>query len=432
MAHRSAVNEKRSPNRLKMSAHLRRAASKAGRERGAKPGRTWFRVVIELKRKPTKARIRAMRRGACSCDEHFRILRRMPHVKALSARLSLAGLRKLCGHKDVVKVHLDRKLRISLNVATPSIGAARLQSRGITGKGVTIAIIDTGAYPHPDLTKPRNRIVAFKDIIGKRKKPYDDNGHGTHVAGDAAGNGYSSKGKFKGPASRARLVIVKAFDARGDADSSDVVAAVDWILRNRKKYNIRLVNMSFGTGGVSRCADDPVCRAAERAWKAGLVVVAAAGNAGPGARTIESPGISPLLITVGAVNDRGTVKQSGDTIASFSGRGPVAGNRVKPDLVAPGVRIISLRAPGSFLDRTDPSARVGKNYFRLTGTSMATPIVTGGAAQLLQCNPRLAPGRVKRLLLANAFRLQAGANAQGSGELNMRFLLAKKRLSTAK
>jgi serine protease AprX len=389
-------------------------------------------VIIEFNRKPTSRWIDAMKRGIVTKTHRFHVTRRMSRLRVVSARVSLRCLHKWCCHRNVTRVHLDRKLKVSLNVATPSVGASALQRGGIGGKGVTIAVVDTGVFPHQDLTKPVNRIVAFKDLIGGRKKPYDDNGHGTHVAGDAAGNGRCSRGKYKGPANEAKLVVVKAFNRNGQADSSDVVAAIDWILRNRKKYGIRIINMSFGSTGFARCSDDPVCRAAERAWRAGLVVVTSAGNSGPASRSIESPGISPLLITVGAADDRRTVTQRDDRVAIFSGRGPVAGGRVKPDLTAPGVNIVSLRSPGSSVDRGDPAARVGKCYFKMSGTSMATPIVSGGAAQLLQRFPKLTNRRVKRLLTNNAFRLRgANSNAQGRGELNVRFI-ANRVLSTRK
>lgn len=423
MSSPSGRKKKRAPLHPKMSSHLRRAVSDRYRRSVRNSRRNTLRVIIEFDRKPTKRCVASVKRTIKPHARHFRVLRRMTFLRSMSARVPLSAIHKLCCHRNVTRVHLDRKVRVSLNIATPSVGAAALQQKGIGGQGVTIAIVDTGAYPHPDLTEPVNRIVAFKDFIRGRKKPYDDNGHGTHVAGDAAGNGFSSKGKYRGPANKAKLVIVKAFGADGEADSSDVVAAVDWVLRNRNKYRIRVLNMSFGSTGISRCSDDPVCKAAERAWRAGLVVVAAAGNSGPAARTIESPGISPLLVTVGAVNDRRTVLQADDRVAMFSSRGPVAGGRVKPDLSAPGVDIVSLRAPGSALDIGDPSARVGKAYFRMSGTSMATPIVSGGVAQLLQRRPSLKPGQVKRLLKRNAVRLKAGsANAQGKGELNVRFI----------
>ncbi|MBD2861906.1 S8 family peptidase [Paenibacillus oceani] len=416
------THRKRSDIHPKMSPLLRKAVSGMIRRNEGRSASGKLRVIIEFDRKPSLRMVDSLRRSVVTHAHRFEPLRRMSRVYALSAIVSVACLRRLCRHPNVLRIHLDSKLKISLNVATPSVGATALQRRGIGGKGIAIAIIDTGAYPHPDLTRPVNRIVAFKDFVGLRTRTYDDNGHGTHVAGDAAGNGFSSRGKYRGAADQAKLVILKAFDKFGDANSSDVIAAVDWVLRHRKKYNIRVVNMSFGSPGVTRCSDDPICRAAERAWRAGLVVVTAGGNSGPDPRTIESPGISPLLLTVGAVNDRRTIRQADDTVALFSSRGPAAGNRIKPDLTAPGVNIISLRAPGSTLDRNNPSARVGNLYFRLSGSSMSTPIVSGGAAQLLQRYPALKPEGVKRLLKAGAFKLRKSPNAVGSGVLNVGFI----------
>lgn len=257
----------------------------------------------------------------------------------------------------------------------------------------------------------------------KKKKPYDDNGHGTHVAGDAAGNGYSSKGRYKGPASNAKLAVLKAFDQTGSADSSDVIAAIEWVIRNRKKYGIRIANMSFGIAGVKACSEDPICIAAEKAWKKGIFITAAAGNGGPDANSIESPGISPLLMTVGAADDRRTVRQSDDRVAEFSARGGSRArkNRIKPDLVAPGVDIVSLRAPGSMADRNEPESRVGSKYFRMTGTSMAAPLIAGAAAQLLQNRKSLTPRQLKSLLMRHAVSLGFKRSAQGKGEANVRF-----------
>lgn len=422
MSETNADRGKKSAHHPKMSPPLRRALAAASRRSAARAGTMSILVIIEFDCKPTPRLIGSMRRSIASHTHHFSVKRRLPLLKVVAARVSMPCLHKLCRHRNVVRVHLDRKVRVSLHIATPAIGSARLQRQGVTGNGVTIAVIDTGLFPHPDVTKPANRIAAFKDFVNRRTKPYDDNGHGTHVAGDAAGNGRSSRGKFRGPAPEAKLVIAKAFNQDGEANSSDVMAAVEWVIRHRRRYGTRIVNMSFGTPGVRRCADDPVCRAAERAWRAGLVVVAAAGNGGPGAGTIDSPGISPLVITAGAVNDRRTPRQSDDRIAPFSSRGPVFGGRVKPDLVAPGVGIVSLRAPGSKFDRSNPERRVGRSYFKLSGTSMSTAIVAGAAAQLLQRRPSLSPNRVKALLKRNAVRLRFGRNSQGSGEVDVRFI----------
>ncbi|WP_410511928.1 S8 family peptidase [Paenibacillus sp. BR2-3] len=318
---------------------------------------------------------------------------------------------------------MDGIKKTSLNIATPSIGSTAVQrKKGLTGKEINIAIIDTGVFPHPDLTRPVNRIVAFKDFIRNRKRPYDDNGHGTHVAGDAAGNGWVSKGKYKGPAPEAGIVGVKVLNRDGSGYDSTIIKGIEWCIANRKRLKLRILSMSFGGPVNSTCADDPLCQAAEKAVKAGLTVVIAAGNNGPGRRTIESPGNSPLAITVGAVDDRRTLVQADDRITSFSSRGPAFRGRTKPDLVAPGESIISLRAPRSKLDREFPYLRIGKQYFVLSGTSMSTPIVSGAAAQLLQSNPSLTPMQVKAILKRNAFRLKLGANTAGSGEINVRFL----------
>ncbi|RXZ80769.1 peptidase S8 [Paenibacillaceae bacterium] len=434
MARPSKPNTNRAVTHPKMSPTLRKAVRSACKRKKGRTRQKSLRIILELKHRPSRKLIRSLKRCAHSGDSssRFNVLKRMPRLSVMSARISADCLRRLCGHRHIRRAHLDRKVQVSLNVATPAVGSAKLQKQGETGKGITIAIIDTGAYPHPDLTKPVNRIIAFKDFVNGKKKPYDDNGHGTHVAGDAAGNGLSSHGKYRGPAPKAKLVIAKAFDELGFGSTSDIIAAIDWVIRKRQKYGIRIVNMSFGGGGITRCADDPICTAAEHAWKDGLLVVTSAGNAGPAPKTIESPGISPLLLTVGAVNDRRTIRQSDDVVAGFSSRGSLRCKRKKPDLVAPGTNIISLRAPGSLVDIFDPGNRVGKSYFKMSGTSMATPIVSGAAAQLLQRSPRLTPCQIKRLLKRHTFRLKAKPNAQGRGELNVRFFAKRRKCSCTK
>ncbi|MDQ0191676.1 serine protease AprX [Paenibacillus wynnii] len=346
----------------------------------------------------------------------------------MSSKVSVHCLKRMCSWDGVKKIYLDGIKKTSLYIATPSIGSTVVQKKkGLTGKGINIAIIDTGVYPHPDLTRPVNRIVAFKDWVNHKKRPYDDNGHGTHVAGDAAGNGWVSKGKYKGPAPKAGIVGVKVLDKDGNGFDSTIIKGIEWCISNRKRLKLRILSMSFGGPMTSPCKDDPLCQAVEKAVKAGLIVVVAAGNSGPGRRTIESPGNSPLAITIGAVDDRRTLVQADDRITSFSSRGPTLDGRIKPDIVAPGETIISLRAPCSQLDREFPFLRIGKKYFVLSGTSMSTPIVSGAAAQLLQCNPSLSPKQVKEKLKRNTFRLKLGPNTGGSGEINVRFLQGNKR-----
>lgn len=363
-------------------------------------------------------------------DEHMQLMKkckvrirhRHEELGVVSGRIRLSALRQLCRHAGVSRIHMDREVRALLDTAAPSVGAIDAQTSGYTGIGVTIAVIDTGIYPHPDLTRPVNRIAGFKDFVNGRTTAYDDNGHGTHVAGDAAGNGYQSDGRYRGPAPKARLVGVKVLDRQGSGSLSTVIAGIDWCIRNRDRYGIRIISMSLGAPAVSSYKDDPVCRAVEAAERAGIVVVAAAGNDGPGRSTIASPGISPYAITVGADDDRSTTATGDDTIAPFSSRGPTIDGLTKPDVVSPGVNVVSLRSPRSYLDGVESNARVGKWYFNLSGTSMAAPLVAGTIAQLLQANSALTPEQVKQLLVTKAVNLGFDANEQGGGEANVRFL----------
>lgn len=249
------------------------------------------------------------------------------------------------------------------------------------GFGTTIAIIDTGIAPHYDLVKPYNRIIAFKDLINDRTEPYDDDGHGTHVAGIAAGNGYAVGSRYFlcGTAPMAQIAAIKALDETGSGTTSDILAAMQWIAENKDKYNIKVVNLSLGIGADSQNPIDPLVIGAAALVARGVTVVTAAGNSGPDPCTVTSPGTSPLVITVGSCDDRGR-------IAEFSGRGPTFTGLHKPDLVAPGVDIVSL------------DAKTCKGYLAQSGTSMSSPYVAGVAACMYSENPNLTPRQVKALL----------------------------------
>ena len=376
-------------------------------------------VIVQFNKKLSSHHLKSLNKHVE--PHHCAVIKKLQLIDSISANVTHTGIKKLCKQTYVSYVYLDHKVHTRLNIAAPAVGAAAAQKSGLTGKGVSIAIIDTGIYPHPDLTKPVNRIIAFKDFVGNRKTPYDDNGHGTHVSGDASGNGFSSKGKYKGTAPKASLVGVKVLDRNGSGDISKVIEGIQWVIHNRRRYNIRIINLSLGAAGVKKCSQDPLCQAVTKAWKSGIVVVAAAGNSGPSSGTIESPGINPFIITVGAVNDRRTIRQSDDIMAGFSSRGPVSGSH-KPDIVAPGSNIVSLRAPNSQLSRGLRSQIVGGSYLRLSGTSMATPIVAGAIAQILQRFPGMRPGQLKAMLKRKAVNLGFKSTAQGSGEVNNRFL----------
>ncbi len=307
------------------------------------------------------------------------------------------------------------------------VNADQLWSQGTTGRGVTVAILDSGVAADPDLVQPANRILASVNFADQRLAA-DPGGHGTHVAGIVAGNGTRSGGEFVGVAPQANIVDVRVLGRTGSGRISSVVRGIEWVLAHSSTYNIRVINLSFGAPARTSYRTDPMSAAVEIAWRRGLVVVVAAGNGGPARNTVASPGIDPYSITVGATDDRGSISPRDDTLASFSSWGSADSN-AKPDLVAPGRRIVSLRVQGSALDLLFPDRVVvagnGSKYMRLSGTSMATPVVSGAVALLLQSRPSLVPDQVKALLVGTTqpFGQDSGVplpdpTADGSGLLD--------------
>jgi len=307
------------------------------------------------------------------------------------------------------------------------VRANRVLSQGISGNGVTVAVLDSGVAADADLVQPNNRILASVNFADERLTS-DPGGHGTHIAGIVAGNGSRSGGEFVGIAPQAGIVDVRVLGNTGSGRISSVVRGIEWVLAHRTAYNIRVINLSFGAPANLPYRADPMSAAVEIAWRRGLVVVAASGNGGPQRDTVVTPGIDPYVITVGATDDRGTIGRGDDLFAWFSAWGSADSN-AKPDLVAPGRRIVSLRVPGSALDTLFPErvvvAQNGATYFRLTGTSMATAVVSGAAALLLQRRPTLTPDQVKALIVGTT--QQYGGNsgqvlpdpiADGSGLLD--------------
>lgn len=266
------------------------------------------------------------------------------------------------------------------------------------GEGVSVAIIDTGVAPHYDIVKPRCRIAAFVDFLHKAIVPYDDDGHGTHVTGIAIGNGYACGGRYIGTAPRANLVALKALDEHGNGLASDILAAMQWICDHYDKYNIKVVNLSLGITPGSHDQYDPLMLGAGVLVSKGITVVAAAGNGGPERASVTSPGISPLVISVGSAS------KNLSRVADFSSRGPAPSGLIKPDIIAPGVDIVSLEA------------KTRKKYAKQTGTSMSAPLVSGIAACLHAAYPRLSPEQVKTIILASASPLKKeDRGAQGHG-----------------
>ena len=339
-----------------------------------------------------------------------RIKSKLPLIDGFSGYMPTDLIYKLANSPDIDYISFDSRVYTLLDIATPSIDAYFPHDKGYEGEGITIAVIDTGLSPHYDLMRPSNRIVGFKDFINNKDIPYDDNGHGTQVAGIIAGNGYSSRGKYVGVAPKSNILAIKALDENGGGSSSKIIEAISYIIDTKDKYNTKIINLSIGTPANNTCDKDPLCRAVEKAVEAGLIVVVAAGNSGPERGTILSPGTSRNAITVGAVDDKRTIDPSDDTIAPFSSRGPTLEGLTKPDLLAPGVSINSLS--NTKLD----------GYSALSSTSMATPLVSGAVALLLNKYNDLKPYEVKKRLLKSCIDIKDSKEMQGIGMLNLKLL----------
>lgn len=344
-------------------------------------------------------------------------VRPMNSFGVVAAEAAPATIRRVLADRRIRRLRLDRTVRALLDVAAPTIRAPAVWATGVGGRGTAVAVLDTGIYPHPDFTRPENRLLAFHDVVDGRTEPFDPNGHGTHVAGIIAGNGRLSGGGYVGCAPEAGLVVVRVLDAQGSGRLSQVLAGLDWVLAHRDTYGIRVLNLSLGALAVDPPAEDPLAQAVEVAWASGLVVCVAAGNSGPEPGTIDTPGTAPSVITVGAADDRGTVHRGDDVIARFSGRGPAFGDGEKPDLVAPGVHITAAAAPGSRLAREQGTTHGA--YTTMSGTSMAAPLVAGAAALLLSGRPHLTPPEVKALLLQGCTPIHAGSAAEGRGLIDV-------------
>ncbi len=276
----------------------------------------------------------------------------------------------------------------------------------LSGRGIGAAIIDTGISPHMDFgTGRESRIRAFRDFVNKRPLLYDDSGHGTHVAGVLAGNGQASAGRYEGIACGADLIIAKALERNGNGSAADVIGAIEWILDIRKQFNIKIVNISIGTGTGQRTAEDSrLVRSVETLWEEGLVVCAAAGNNGPLEKSIAMPGISRKIITVGAMDDEIRTFMDNRIVRDYSGRGPTINAVVKPEIVAPGSNVVSCAGI--------------RGYSMKSGTSMSTPVVSGLIALLLEKYPDMTNVEVKKRLKKTAKDIGKDKKIQGWGAVD--------------
>src|SRR5580704_8389949 len=359
------------------------------------------------------------------------ILGDLPLVNGLVAALDGNGIVSLSNQSNVMYISLDRPLTPTLSNAAPAINAFSAWQSGYTGEGIGVALIDSGVSNHPDLGGgPRggSRVVWNQNFVSGSSSANDQYGHGTHIAGLIAGNGASSSGPmyshtFQGIAPEATLVNLRVLDQNGAGTDSSVIAAIYTAITLKSRFNIRVMNLSLGREVYESYRLDPLCQAAEAAWKNGIVVVESAGKNGrtqasQGYGTVTSPGNDPYVITVGAMKPMGTPTRVDDLIASYSSKGPTAGDAVvKPDVVAPGNLLVSLEAPNSTLYNEFSTNQVpysyyvnggssasSSSYFTLSGTSMAAGVVSGAVADLLQKSPRLTPDQVKARLMKTAYK----------------------------
>jgi serine protease AprX len=342
------------------------------------------------------------------------------------------ALEALTHDPDVDQLSGNHRLTSQMAVTNTAIGADQVWEAigdlpGVTGRGVGVAIIDSGIADVPAL---RGRVVANVDFTDRRGRGLDRYGHGTHVAGIVAAAGGVRQYDDTGVAPGAHLINLKVLDERGEGTAGDVIEAIDWAVEHRRRYRIRVLNLSLGGTPMQSWRTDPLCQAVQRAYEAGIVVVASAGNRGktasgtPVIGGVTVPGTCPHAITVGALNTKGTGFRSDDEVASYSSRGPTRYDRlIKPDLVAPGNRIVGLLAPRSTLAREHPELVVGAGpdaHLQLSGTSMAAAVVSGAAELIAENTRRPLPLSVRAALQYSAERV-AGEPliVSGAGRLHI-------------
>jgi serine protease AprX len=339
-----------------------------------------------------------------------RVLAPLPVVGGVAARLPRGAV---LSPEWVVAP--QRELRVASASTAAAGGAAStvretlgLPGDGNEGRGVTVAVVDTGIANVPDLA---GQVSQHVDLTGAGGG--DGFGHGTFIAGLIAGTGRASGGAYRGVAPAAKLIDVKVADAQGRTDLITVLRGLQWVSEHAR--GVQVLNLSLSSGSALPYQVDPLTQGLEALWRRGITVVVPSGNDGPKAGSITSPGNDPVLLTAGGLDESGTVRRADDVVGTWSGRGPTWQGDAKPDLVAPSAHLVSLRVPGSVVDTSNPQARVGSDYFRGSGTSMATAVTSGVVADALAAQPRLRPDSVKNLFTSTAYPAPGLTRAAGAG-----------------
>jgi len=347
----------------------------------------------------------------------------LPFINAICGVFPTSKFGNLCGILEVDKIFYDAKAYLmgNHNETKTQVDVQKEQKvKGsfLNGKGVTVAFIDSGVYPHPDLVRPRNRIVDFKDFLNGITSPYDDNGHGTACIG--AGFGASIDGKFRTAAYEANIVCAKVFDRFGAGFYSDILAAMQWIIDIKEKQSIKIAVLPFGTANFSKDFD-LLSLAALKLWKNNIFVCTCAGNYGPFEGSITSPGVSPFSFTTAACS---TVELP-PRAASFSGKGPVYFKCTKPDAIMPGVSVETLNAETSFIPKDKnnvKSSSLTSLYTEFNGTSIAASCTAAAAALVYQKVGNLNPDDIRSVLKACTVSINEVKNIQGTGIINIKKL----------
>jgi serine protease AprX len=406
-------------------------------KQGSAKGQT-VKVIVQYKHVPTSAHYSIMKgRGA-------RLQSKLHMIRGAAFTIPVSALPALETDPEIESVSIDHPMSVMDDLTNSATGVSSAWNAGFTGAGIGVAVVDSGINDsHPDLwdsTHTTSRVVYHQDFTGtpttnSNGANYDLYGHGTHVAGIIAGNGYLSGGHYSGVAPEANLIDLRALDANGAGTDSTVIAAIQQAIALKNAYNIRIINLSLGRGIPVSYTQDPLCQAVEAAWNNGIVVVVAAGNLGRlsvsgsnGFGTITAPGNDPFVITVGATKSNGLSTPQTETKASYSSKGPTTYDHVvKPDIMAPGNAIVSLSAPGATLEAAYPGDVVAgadgnADYFTLSGTSMATPAVAGAAALMLEEQNTLTPDQVKARLMKTAYKMGILSTSAYVPHLLMSFL----------
>jgi serine protease AprX len=379
-------------------------------------------VIVQHRQMPSDAHLKSMQGRGATIKSKFHT------IHAVMMRVPVSMLAELAKDPNVKYITPDRNQKMAANPVTEEFATAveadvAASQYGFDGTGIGVALIDSGIAAHPDLNNANgvSRVVYSQSFVAGDTTTFDEFGHGTHVAGLIGGTGANSgtangyAATYAGMASNVNFINLRVLDENGSGTDSGVIAAIEEAVTLQSTYNIRVINMSLGRPIFESYTLDPVDQAVEAAWQAGIVVVAAAGNEGryaltDGFGTIVVPGNDPSVITVGAAMTELTPTRVDDQIASYSSKGPTTLDHIcKPDLTAPGNRQVSLRVPGSTLDTTYPRYEIWPSsgtamYYELSGTSMATPIVSGAVALMLQQTPSLTPDQVKARLMMTAWK----------------------------